>query len=50
MEYTEDYWKNKKQWIDSQEQTKELTDDEYWEQQDNIREVMELNMWMYGKW
>jgi hypothetical protein len=48
----EDYWKNKTQWIDSELNSKEvsLTDEEYYRQQDSIREIMELNMVMYGKW
>lgn len=51
------YWKNKTQWIDSSTRLKlnllpdyRLTDEEYYRQRDSIRELMELNMVMYGKW
>jgi len=48
----QNYWKNKTQWIDSELNCKEvsLTDEEYYSQRDSIRELMELNMVMYGKW
>lgn len=56
-EYEPSYWKNKTQWIDSTPNIKlnllpdyRLSDEEYYRQQKNIREVMELNMVMYGKW
>jgi hypothetical protein len=53
-------WINWKQWaedrgialIDSELNSKEvqLTDEEYYSQQRSIREIIELNMVMYGKW
>ena len=50
-------WKNKTQWIDSEPKLKlnllssnRLSDAEYWKQQREIREIMELNMVLYGRW
>lgn len=52
-----DYWKNKIQWIDSEHRLKlnllpdyRLSDEEYRKTRSEIRELMELNMVMYGKW
>lgn len=50
-------WSTKTQWIDSYPRLKLNlnidyidSEEEYYKKQEKIRELMELNMVMYGKW
>lgn len=50
-------WFRKKAWIDSEHRLKlnllpdyRLSDEEYYKMRQEVREIMELNMVMYGKW
>lgn len=57
LEKDENYWRNKINWIDSVPNIKlnllpdyRLTDEDYYKMRKEVRDIMELNMVMYGKW